>query len=75
MSEFDFRECPRCGGYGVRDDGANCVTCGGSGSGGLLSRNGSIGSGEIIVERSTGRLVSRAEFAEIIKRRRPNGPG
>jgi hypothetical protein len=65
MIAFDFRECPNCGGYGVRDNGANCVTCGGVGRGGLRSPPGScIGSGEIIVDRETRRVVSRAEFYE-----------
>lgn len=67
--EIDFRECPHCGGYGVRDNGDNCVTCGGVGGGGLrgglFSGPGSIiGSGEIMVERGTGRIVSLAEFNE-----------
>ena len=62
MSKYDFRECPSCGGYGVRDNGRNCKTCGGSGSGGLRSGNGRIGSGEIIIEKETGRIVSPAEF-------------
>lgn len=65
--EIDFRECPNCGGYGVRDDGKNCTTCGGVGGGGLRgglwSRPGDmIGSGEIMVERGTGRIVSLEEF-------------
>lgn len=67
--EFDFRECPQCGGYGVRDNGDNCVTCGGHGRGGLRSSDGVIGSGEIIMERGTGRIVSREEFAAEMTRR------
>lgn len=63
MSEYDFRECPRCHGYGVRDNGKNCTNCGGKGSGGLRTQNGAIGSGEIIIERSTGRQITHAEFA------------
>lgn len=51
---IDFRRCPDCGGYGVRDSGANCRTCGGS--------RGCIGSGEIMVERGSGRVVTIAEF-------------
>ncbi|MCZ4340145.1 hypothetical protein O4H52_00905 [Sphingomonadaceae bacterium G21617-S1] len=35
--QIDFRECPHCGGYGVRDNGDNCRTCGGVGRGGLRS--------------------------------------
>jgi hypothetical protein len=62
VSEYDFRTCPHCAGYGVRDDGKNCKTCGGSGSGGLNSPDGMIGSGEIIIERSTGNTISSAEF-------------
>lgn len=72
MAEYDFRECPKCGGYGVRDNGRNCVTCGGSGSHGLRSTDGVIGSGEIIIERGTGRVVPRAEFtAEMLRRASP----
>lgn len=44
-TEIEFRVCPNCSGYGVRDNGKNCKTCGGSGSGGLHSTNGCIGSG------------------------------
>lgn len=66
MAEYDFRECPKCGGYGVRDNGRNCVTCGGTGSNGLRSTDGIIGSGEIIIERGTGRIVSRKEFTKAI---------
>lgn len=58
--DFDFQTCPRCNGYGVRDSGANCTTCGGKGRGGLAS--GRIGSGDIIIEKATGRPVSLAEF-------------
>jgi len=70
MSDFDFRQCPHCGGYGVRDNGRNCATCGGSGTHGLRSKDGVIGSGEIIVERATGRIVSHKEFARIVASRR-----
>lgn len=62
MSEYDFRTCPRCAGYGVRDNGHNCTNCGGSGSGGLNSTDGCIGSGDVIIERVTGRQISHAEF-------------
>lgn len=64
MSEYDFKECPKCYGYGVLDSGKNCTNCGGSGSGGLRSQNGMIGSGEIIIERATGRRISHSEFAK-----------
>lgn len=69
MAEFDFRTCPNCNGYGVRDSGKNCTTCGGSGSGGLRSSNGMIGSGEIIIEKSTGRVVSPSAFRKIMEAR------
>lgn len=69
--EIDFRECPGCGGYGVRDNGDNCVTCGGVGKGGVypllkehLGPGNHVGSGEIMVERGTGRIVSIEEFAD-----------
>jgi|GEM_PF-2440665 len=68
--EFDFRRCPSCGGYGVRDNGTNCRTCGGRGKGGLHG-TGSIGSGEIIIETATGRIVSPDEFARIMVKRGP----
>lgn len=58
--EFDFRTCPSCHGYGILDDGKNCAICGGKGRGGL--RSGKIGSGEIIVDKATGRIVSLDEF-------------
>jgi hypothetical protein len=66
--QIDFRECPHCGGYGVRDNGDNCRTCGGVGRGGLRSRPGSnIGSGEIMIERGSGRIVTPAEFAASVR--------
>lgn len=65
--EIDFRECPDCGGYGVRDNGRNCKTCGGVGAGGLNSPPGScIGSGEIMVEKGTRRIISRDEFRQAV---------
>jgi hypothetical protein len=64
MSEFDFRICPKCNGFGVRDTGRNCKNCGGSGSHGLHSTDGVIGSGEIIIERATGRTLTVREFLE-----------
>jgi hypothetical protein len=71
MSEYDFRECKRCHGYGVLDSGKNCTNCGGSGTGGLHATNGSIGSGEIIIERATGRQISHAEFAKRMANKAP----
>lgn len=64
MSDYDFRTCPRCNGYGVRDDGRNCANCGGVGTVGLRSTDGVIGSGEIIIERATGKQITHAEFAK-----------
>lgn len=64
MSEYDFRTCPRCNGFGILDIGHNCTNCGGSGTHGLRSKDGMIGSGEIIIDRSTGRQVTYAEFAK-----------
>lgn len=64
MSEYTFKTCVRCAGYGVRDNGYNCTTCGGSGTGGLHSTDGCIGSGEVIVETGTGRVISHADFTQ-----------
>jgi hypothetical protein len=61
-TQVEFRECPSCGGYGVRDNGQNCRTCGGVGSGGL--RSGGIGSGEIMIDKVTRRQITLAEFTE-----------
>lgn len=61
-TEIEFRECPHCHGYGVRDSGKNCETCGGVGSGGLSS--GGIGSGEIMVDKKTRRQISIRELNE-----------
>jgi hypothetical protein len=69
MSEYDFRECQCCHGYGVLDSGKNCTNCGGKGSGGLRAHNGVIGTGKIIIERATGRQITHAEFA---RRMMPN---
>lgn len=69
MSEYEFRECPRCHGYGILDDSSNCTNCGGSGTHGLRSQDGVIGSGEIIIERATERQISHAEFAERMQKR------
>lgn len=66
MSEYDFRTCPRCNGYGVLDSGHNCINCGGKGTHGLRSKDGVIGSGEIIIERATGRQISHADFTKRI---------
>lgn len=63
MSDFAIMECPKCHGYGVLDSGENCTNCGGSGSGGLRSIDGCIGSGEIITDKSTGRQISAKEMA------------
>lgn len=63
--EFDFRTCPDCGGFGVRDNGRNCRPCGGSGSGGLRG-SGVIGSGEIIIETASWRVVSPKEYRRIM---------
>lgn len=67
--DIEFRECPDCGGFGVRDNGNNCRTCGGVGKGGVypletkhLGRGNIAGSGDIMVERGTGRRVTLAEF-------------
>ncbi|GAA5073554.1 hypothetical protein N0B44_15670 [Roseibacterium beibuensis] len=65
MSDFEFRTCPRCNGYGVLDSGRNCPECGGVGRGGLHG-SGQIGSGEIIIETGTGRRVSLSEFLESV---------
>ena len=67
MTENTFNECRRCAGYGVRDNGNNCTNCGGSGTGGLHSTNGCIGSGEVITETATGRVVPISEFATLMK--------
>lgn len=64
MSGYDFRSCPRCNGYGILDSGYNCTNCGGNGTHGLHSKDGVIGSGEIIIERATGRQITHAEFAQ-----------
>jgi len=64
MTDYTFRECPLCGGYGVRDNGVNCTNCGGSGTGGLYSENGCIGSGDIIIETATGRQITHEEFSK-----------
>lgn len=67
--EIDFRTCPHCSGYGVRDNGKNCVTCGGVGTGGLLGA-GTIGSGEVMYDKATGRRVTVAELAKRAKAQR-----
>jgi len=73
-SAVDFRECPDCGGYGVRDNGDNCVTCGGVGRGGLSSPPGScIGSGELIIDKATRLPLSHAEFMARVAREHGNG--
>lgn len=73
-TEYVFLECPRCAGYGVRDNGMNCTNCGGSGAGGLDSRDGVIGSGDIILERGSGRVIPYAEFAARMTRPKPGLP-
>lgn len=58
--EIEFRTCPKCNGYGVLDSGANCRECGGKGRGGL--RSDQIGSGEIMIDKATGRRVTVEEL-------------
>ena len=67
---IEFRECPKCGGYGVRDNGDNCTTCGGSGRGGL-NGGGQIGSGELMFDRDTGRRVTAADLVAMSRDRDP----
>lgn len=64
--EFVFLECSRCHGLGTLDCGDNCKQCGGSGSGGLFSTNGCIGSGEMIIDKVTGRVVPHSEFTALM---------
>lgn len=66
MPDIEFRTCPHCAGYGVRDNGQNCTTCGGKGRGGLLG-NGTIGSGEVMYDKATGRRITAAELAKMVK--------
>lgn len=61
--KIEFQTCPNCAGYGVRDNGANCTTCGGKGRGGLHG-SGTIGSGEIMIDKETGRRVTAGELVE-----------
>ena len=73
-SNIYFRQCPDCGGYGVRDNGDNCATCGGVGRGGLNSGPGHcMGSGELIIDRETRRVLSHAEFMAIVSPEDRNG--
>lgn len=76
-SDIDFVRCPDCGGYGVRDNGDNCRTCGGSGTGGLRSTDGMIGSGEIMVDQVTRRRLEPHEVAQRLREKigheRPKG--
>lgn len=64
--DIEFRVCPDCKGYGVLDNGNNCVTCGGCGKGGLLG-GGDIGSGEIMIDRATGRQITVADLIKAQK--------
>lgn len=69
MSEIEFKTCPLCAGYGVRDNGENCRECGGVGSGGLYSEDGCIGSGELMYEKATGRRITTAELVEMTRKK------
>ena len=51
---IDFRECPRCYGYGIKDSGAGCRFCGGS--------------GEAMYDQQTGARITPAQFMKRIKR-------
>ena len=44
----EFRECPVCWGYGIKDSGSTCRTCGGS--------------GELMYDKETGRRMTRREL-------------
>jgi len=67
MPDIEFRTCPYCAGYGVRDNGNNCTTCGGKGSGGLRTKNGCIGSGDLMYDKATGRRITAADLARMTK--------
>ena len=68
---IEFRTCPKCNGYGVRDNGNNCVTCGGVGTGGLLG-DGTIGSGEVMFDSETGERVT---VKQLLKRKAKTSRG
>lgn len=61
---IDFKECPKCHGYGVLDNGMNCTNCGGHGRGGAGR-----GSGEVMIDRDTGFLVTSADLVAIMKKK------
>lgn len=63
--KIDLRECPKCHGYGVLDNGNNCRECGGKGRGGLLG-DGVIGSGEIMVDSKTGARITSEQLAKFL---------
>lgn len=77
MIDYEFRTCPRCAGYGVRDSGQNCTMCGGYGRGGLNSHlfswSNQIGSGEIIIDRATGKRITHAEYLRRVSEGEPHG--
>ena len=61
--DIEFRVCPMCNGYGVRDSGVNCKECGGRGRGGLHG-TGTIGSGEIMYDRDTGQRLTTKDLID-----------
>ncbi|WP_018125142.1 hypothetical protein [Desulfovibrio oxyclinae] len=69
MNKILFRECPKCHGYGVLDSGRNCTFCGGAGHGGLHG-DGVIGSGEIMIDKDSGRRITPSELARSIRAKR-----
>jgi len=64
--KIEFRECPKCNGYGVLDNGNNCRECGGRGRGGLLG-DGVIGSGEIMFDSKTGARITNEQLANFLR--------
>ena len=66
---IEFRTCPHCAGYGVRDNGKNCITCGGKGGGGL--NGGGIGSGEVMYDKTTGRRITTAALMKLAREAKP----
>lgn len=50
---IDFRECPVCNGYGIKDNGETCKEC--------------KGSGERMFDRETGRQITHKELIKMSK--------
>jgi len=53
--DIEFRECPRCYGYGIKDSGAKCNFC--------------AGSGDAMYDKKTGHRITPSQYLKRIQQK------